>query len=64
MTGDMSATSFASTFSVTIEANARFFMMNTGVCFNSSRLITSADWANIKYINDQFTPNYLVPEDY
>ncbi|WP_233496290.1 hypothetical protein [Pantoea sp. 3_1284] len=64
MTGDMSATSFASTYLVTVDSNARFLMMNTGVYFGSSRLIAPANWTNIECINDPFMPNYLVPEGY
>lgn len=64
MTGDMSGASFANTFLVTVDANARFLMMNTGVYFGSSRLIAPANWANIECINDPFMPNYLVPEGY
>lgn len=44
MTGDTSATSFASTYLVTIDANARFLMINTGIDFGSSRLIAPANW--------------------
>jgi len=60
----MSAASFASTYLMTVDANARFLMMNTGVYFGSSRLIAPANWVNIECINDPFMPNYLVPEGY
>ncbi|EPT6931456.1 hypothetical protein ACVRUG_000987 [Cronobacter malonaticus] len=65
LTGDMSdVATFGSTYLVTVDANARFLMMNTGVYFGSSRLIAPGNWANIECINDPFMPNYLVPEGY
>lgn len=64
ITGDMTGSQFANTFLVTVDANARFLMMNTGVYFGSSRLIAPANWVNIECINDPFMPNYLVPEGF
>ncbi|CNE41965.1 hypothetical protein [Yersinia kristensenii] len=64
MTGDMTGAQFANTFLVTVDGNARFLMMNTGVYFGSSRLIAPANWVNIECINDPFMPNYLVPDGY
>ncbi|WP_244568665.1 phage head-binding domain-containing protein [Escherichia coli] len=64
MTGDMSTASFANTFLVTVDADSRFLMENTGIYFGSSRLIAPGNWENIEFINDRFMQNYMVPAGY
>lgn len=65
MTGDMSSAEvFGSTYLVTVDINARFLMMNTGVYFGSSRLFAPSNWVCIERINDPFMPAYLVPEGF
>jgi len=56
MTDDMSATSFASTYLVTVDANARFLMMNTGIHFGSSRLIAPANWEMLNVLMIHLCP--------
>ncbi|AMO81127.1 hypothetical protein [Obesumbacterium proteus] len=64
MTGDMSSSSFANTFLITVDANARFTMQNTGIYFGSSRIIAPANWVNIIPVGDRFMPDYLVPNGF
>lgn len=64
MTGDMSSASFSNTFLITVDANARFTMQNTGIYFGSSRLIAPANWINIIPVGDRFMSDYLVPNGF
>ncbi|WP_196247631.1 hypothetical protein [Cronobacter malonaticus] len=64
MTGDMSASSFNSTYLVTVDANAGVLFENTSIYFGSNLRIAPANWSSIDLVNDRFLKFILAPSGY
>lgn len=64
MTGDMSASSFNSTYLVTVDANAGVLFENTSIYFGSNLRIAPSNWSSIDLVNDRFLKFILAPSGY
>lgn len=63
MSGDMSSSSFSSTYLCTQEADSRITFENTALYFGSSRIVSPANWIGIEVISDPYLEACLVPND-